>query len=79
MAKNKAAADFSSFVKNRKAEEQPETERKGGRADEKLITARVTRQQWERLQHLCIAEDTSIQDIITEAPADWVHKHGLAW
>ena len=39
----------------------------------------VSKEQWERLQHLCIAEDTSVQAVVSEALADWFKKRGLPW
>ena len=81
MAKSKAAADFSSFVRIRKAQEEPqlESERKTSTSGQKLAACRVTKTQWERLQHLCIAEDTSVQAVVSEALADWFKKRGLPW
>jgi hypothetical protein len=82
MAKSKAAAaDFSSFVRTRKAADEPERapERKANAGGQKLAACRVSKAQWERLQHLCIAEDTSAQAVVSEALADWFKKRGLPW
>ena len=83
MAKSKAAAaaDFSSFVKTRKGADEPAhaPEPKTNTGGLKLAACRVSKAQWERLQHLCIAEDTSVQAVVSEALADWFKKRGLPW
>lgn len=81
MAKNKAAADFSSFVRTKKAtaDEPAPAKRANNAIQQKLAACRVSKTQWERLQHLCIAEDTSVQAVVSEALADWFKKRGLPW
>ena len=82
MAKSKAAAaDFSSFVRSRKPSEEPERApvKKTAASGQKLAACRVTKAQWEKLQHYCIAEDTSVQAIVSEALEDWFRKKGLPW
>jgi hypothetical protein len=81
MAKTKAAADFSSFVRTRNPADEPKRapDRKSNTGGQKLAACRVSKAQWERLQHLCIAEDTSVQAVVSEALADWFKKRGLPW
>jgi hypothetical protein len=80
MAKSKAAAaDFSSFVRSRRTAEEPAPVKKPNTSGQKLAACRVSKEQWERLQHLCIAEDTSVQAVVSEALADWFKKRGLPW
>ncbi|MBV8361076.1 MAG: hypothetical protein JO189_24535 [Deltaproteobacteria bacterium] len=81
MAKgSKAAADFSSFVRKRKTDESERIpDKKANTVGQKLAACRVSKAQWERLQHLCIAEDTSVQAVVSEALADWFRKRGLPW
>ena len=81
MAKSKAAADFSSFVRSKKAADgaAPATAKTTNTVQQKLAACRVSRAQWERLQHLCIAEDTSVQAVVSEALADWFKKRRLPW
>ncbi len=81
MAKSKAAADFSSFVRTKKStfEPAPVPAKNATPGGQKLAACRVSRAQWERLQHLCIAEDTSVQAVVSEALADWFKKRGLPW
>ena len=80
MAKSsKAAADFSSFVRKPKPEEPERVPDKKPSAGQKLAACRVSKAQWERLQHLCIAEDTSVQAVMSVALADWFRKRGLPW
>jgi hypothetical protein len=78
MAKSKAAADFNSFVRNRKAEEPPPT-RTAPAKDKKLLAVRVSEQQWERMQQLCTARRTKAQIVLMEALSDWFKKHQLSW
>jgi hypothetical protein len=77
MAKSKAA-DFSSFVRSKK-DEAPAAVRAVNASDQKLVACRVTRPQWERLQQLCITEDTSVQAVVSEALSLWFKRRGLPW
>jgi hypothetical protein len=78
MAKSKTAADFSSFVRNRTAEE-PAPTRTAAITGKKLLAVRVSEQQWERMQHLCTTKRTKAQTVLMEALTDWFHKRGLPW
>jgi hypothetical protein len=78
--KSKSSRDFSRFVKHHKdAQEEPAPARAGNSSGQKLVAGRVTKAQWERLRHYCIANDTSVQTIISEALADWFRQRGLQW
>jgi hypothetical protein len=79
MAKSSKAADFSSFVRTRKTADEPAPPKRGNTEHQKLAACRLSRARWERLQHLCIAEETSVQAVVSEALADWFKKRGLPW